>query len=146
MQAAEILKGAQMKSRLALCATIFLGAAASLASPCKPLNDHRKIDQAAQQNIQKTRVNSGKDMWRLEAPQVAAREAASLDAGYKGAPEKAAVRLVKGDDRVQVFQYTATDGRSLEFTLKKPEWLLPYAGIYKMEMWMVTDVKTTCGK
>jgi hypothetical protein len=135
-----------MLGRLALCATIFLGAHASLASPCRPLNDHRKLDQAAQQNIQKMRVNSGKDMWRLEAPLVAAHEAAALDAGYKGAPEKASVRQLKGDDRVQVFQYTATDGRSLELTLKKPEWLLPYAGIYKMEMWVVTDVKTTCGK
>lgn len=132
--------------RLALCATILLGTASLLASPCKPLNDHRRIDQAAQQNIQKSRVNSGKEMWRLEAPQVAAREAAALDPGYKGAPEKAAVRQLKGDDRVQVFQYTATDGRLLELTLKKPEWLLPYAGIYKMEMWVVTDVKTTCGK
>jgi hypothetical protein len=123
-----------------------MGATALLASPCKPLNDHRKIDQAAQQNIQKTRVNSGKDMWRLEAAQVASREAAALDAGYKGAPEKAAVRQLKGDERVQVFEYKATDGRLLQLTLKKPEWLLPYAGIYKMEMWVVTDVKTTCGK
>jgi hypothetical protein len=74
------------------------------------------------------------------------REAAALDSGYKGSPNRAAVRFVKGDERVQVFQYAASDGRLLEMTLKKPEWLLPYAGMYKMEMWVVNEVKTTCGK
>jgi hypothetical protein len=131
---------------LAFCAAIGLSVATPLSGGCKAASEHRKLDQASQQNIQKTRVNSGKEMWRLDAPQVAAREAASLDAGYKGAPEKAAVRALKGDDRMQVFQYSSTDGRLLELTLKKPEWLLPWAGIYKMEMWVVTDVKTTCGK
>lgn len=135
-----------MVNRLAICSTIIFGVIIPLHAVCKPGNDHRKIDQTAQQNIQKNRVNPGKEMWRLEAPQVAAREAASLDTGYRGAPDKAAVRFVKGDDRMQVFQYKASDGRQLELTLKKPEWLLPYAGIYKMEMWVVTDVKTACGK
>ena len=56
------------------------------------------------------------------------------------------MRAIGGDDRTQVFQYSSTSGSMLELTLKKPEWLLPYAGIYKLEMWVVTDVKTTCGK
>ncbi|MDR3764195.1 MAG: hypothetical protein P4M01_08890 [Acidobacteriota bacterium] len=132
-----------VRSSLLLCV---LALAAQAAFACKPGIEHRKLSQADVQNIQKNKVNTGKEMWRLEAPQVAAREAPALDAGYKGAPEKAPVKFVKGDDRTQVFQYKASDGRTLELTLKKPEWLLPYAGIYKMEMWVVTDVKTTCGK
>jgi hypothetical protein len=145
------MKGAlaHMINRWTLCAIIILGVASPLQAVCKPGNDHRKLDQTAQKNIQQTRVNSGKELWRLEAPQVAAREAALLDPNCvlcKSAPERTAVRFVKGDERVQVFQYAASDGRLLELTLKKPEWLLPWAGIYKMEMWVVTDVKTTCGK
>jgi hypothetical protein len=127
-------------------AALLLAAAIPMSAACRPGVEHRKLDQNALQNVQKSKVNSGKELWRLEAAQVAAREAAALDSGYKGAAEKAPVRAVKGDDRMQIFQYTATDGRLLELTLKKPEWLLPYAGIYKMEMWVVTDVKTTCGK
>ncbi len=135
-----------MVLRSALCATMIFAVTIPLHGICKSANVHRKLDQTAEQNLQKTRVNSGKDLWRLEAAQVASREAAALDPAYKGAPERAAVRLVKGDERVQVFQYAASDGRLLELTLKKPEWLLPWAGIYKMEMWVVTDVKTACGK
>jgi len=127
-------------------AVILLAAAVPLAGACRPGVERRKLDQAALQNVQKTKVNSGKEMWRLEASQVAAREAAALDPGYKGAPEKASVRPIRGDDRTQVFQYSSTSGSMLELTLKKPEWLLPYAGIYKLEMWVVADVKTTCGK
>jgi hypothetical protein len=135
-----------MITRLAVCSTIIFGITLPLHCVCKPGTDRRKLDQAAQQKIQVARVNSGKEPWRMEAPQVAAREAASLDTNYKGAQEKAPVRFLKGDDRIQIFQYSATNGRQIELTLKKPEWLLPYAGIYKMEMWVVTDVKTTCGK
>jgi hypothetical protein len=140
-----------MVDRLAWCAIIIFVSAVTvpLQGICKPANDHRKLDQAAQKNVQQTQVNSGKELWRLDAAQVAAREAAALDPGCavcKGAPGRAAVRLVKGDERMQVFQYAASDGRLLELTLKKPEWLLPWAGIYKMEMWVVTDVKTACGK
>jgi len=138
-----------MVHRLALCATIILAVTISIGGIWKPGNDRRKLDQAAQENVQQTQVNSGKELWRLEAPRVAAREAAALDPGCvvcKGAPERAAVKLVKGDERMQVFRYAASDGRLLELTLKKPEWLLPWAGIYKMEMWVVTDVRTTCGK
>ena len=129
---------------IVLFSAVALTATSALA--CKPGVEHRKLNQTEVQNIQKNKVNTGKEMWRLEAAQVAAREAAALDAGYKGAPDKAPVKLLKGDDRMQVFQYKAADGRLLELTMKKPEWLLPYAGIYKMEMWVVTDVKTTCGK
>jgi hypothetical protein len=135
-----------MVHRLALCATIVFAVTMPLQGICKPGNDHRKLDQAALQNVQKTRVNPGKELWRLEAAQVASREAAALDPGYRGAPQRAGVRFVKGDERMQVFQYAASDGRRLELTLRKPEWLLPWAGIYKMEMWVVTDVKTACGK
>ncbi len=138
-----------MTNHVAWCATILLAVAVPLQGICRPANDHRKLDQAAQKSVQQTRVNSGKELWRLEAAQVASREAAALDPGCvvcKGAPGSAAVQLVKGDERMQVFQYTASDGRLLELTLKKPEWLLPWAGIYKMEMWVVTDVKTACGK
>ncbi len=137
------MKLLRMRSAV-LVSAVALATASAFA--CKPGVEHRKLNQAAVQNIQKTKVNTGKEMWRLEAAETAAREAAALDAGYKGAPEKAAVKALKGDDRTQVFLYKTTDGRMLELTLKKPEWLLPYAGIYKMEMWVVTDVKTTCGK
>lgn len=139
-----------MKIAGKLCVVVLCAAGTAMAvqsvATCKAGTEHRKLDQAALQNIQKTKVNSAKEMWRLEAAQVAAREAAALDAGYKGAPEKAAVKSLSGDDRKQVFQYKASDGRTLELTLQKPEWLLPYAGIYKLEMWVVTDVKTICGK
>lgn len=127
-----------------LCSAMALATPAAFA--CKPGVEHRKLDQAALQNIQKNQVNTGKEMWRLEAQQVASREAAALDPGHKGAPDRAPVKFLKGDERTQIFQYKAADGRTFELTLKKPEWLLPYAGIYKMEMWVVTDVKTTCGK
>ncbi len=135
-----------MVNRFLLASTIALLITTQLSGICTPGNVRRKIDQSAQQSIQKLRVNSGKEMWRLEAPQVAAREAAALDPGFKGAPDKAPVRFLKGDDRTQLFQYTATDGRILELTLNKPEWLLPWAGLYKLEMWVVLSVKTTCGK
>jgi hypothetical protein len=138
-----------MVNRFAVCATILFAVTMPLQGICRPGNVHHKLNQAVLQNIQKTLVNSGKELWRLEAPQVAAREAANLDPGCvacKSAPDGAAVQFVRGDERMRVFQYKASDGRRLELTLQKPEWLLPYAGVYKTEMWVVTGVKTTCGK
>lgn len=126
-------------------AAMLLLSAIAFAAPCTPKTDHRKLDQAAIQNIQKTKVNSGKELWRLDAREVATREAASLDTAYKGVPDKAPVKAVKTEDRLQVFSYSASDA-TYEITLKKPEWLLPYSGIYKMMMWVVTDVKKTCNK
>lgn len=115
------------------------------AAPCSPKIEHRKIDQRAIQDIQKNKVNTAKDMWRLDAPTVAAREAAALDASYKGIPEKASVKQITGNDKMQVFSYMAADGsKSYEITLKKYEWLIPYSGIWKMMMWTVSDVKTIC--
>jgi hypothetical protein len=115
------------------------------APPCTPKVDHRKIDQIKIQNIQKDKVNSGKELWRIEAKEVAAREAAALDPSYKGAPEKAPVTSIKAEEKLQVFRYKSA-GANFEITMKKPEWLLPYSGIYKMMMWVVTDVKTVCAK
>jgi hypothetical protein len=132
--------------RYAIFCTLLASAVAAFAAPCTPNLDHRKIDHTAIQNIQKDKVNSGKELWRLDPKEVAAREAAALDPAYKGAPGKTPVQFVKGDDRVQVFRYRNAAGASYEITLKKFDWLLPYSGIYKMMMWTVTDVKRTCGR
>jgi len=120
-----------------------LSALAAAATPCKPGVERRKLKQAALQNLQVAKVNSGKELWRLEAARVAAREAASLDSAYKGDPEKVPVKQLRGDDKMQVFSYTGAD-RTLEITVKKFDWLLPYSGIWKMMMWTVSDVKTKC--
>jgi hypothetical protein len=132
--------------RNAIVCVMLASAVAAFAAPCTPKVDHRKIDQTAIQNIQKNKVNSGKELWRLDAKEVAAREAAALDSAYKGAPEKTPVQSVKAEDKLQVFRYKSAAGATYEITMKKFEWLLPYSGIYKMMAWTVTDVKTTCGK
>lgn len=91
--------------------------------------------------MQRDKVNSGKELWRLDAAEVAKRE---CEAVAKGSTAK----QVTPGDRSQTFSCTAaaSGGANYELTLQKPEWLLPYAGIYKMMMWVVTDVKTTCPK
>lgn len=127
--------------RTALLSLLLLSSVLSFAaSPCTPKVDHRKIDQIKIQNIQKDKVNSGKEMWRLEAKEVAARECSELVmVELKPGPIP-----VRGDDKTQVFACGPVANAHFEITMKKPEWLLPYAGIYKMMMWVVTDVKTVC--
>lgn len=124
--------------------SVLLLASASLcsASPCKPAVEAKKLDQTSVQNIQK-KVNLGGDPWRLDPKEVAARQIESMDSSLKAAAVKPALQAVKSDERAQVFSYKAAD-RTYEVTLKKPEWLLPYAGIYKTMIWNVTGVKTTC--
>lgn len=132
--------------RYAIVCTLLASAVAAFAAPCTPNLDHRKINHTAIQNIQKDKVNTGKELWRLDPKEVAAREAAALDHAYKGAPNKTPVQSVKGDDRFQVFRYRTAAGTSYEITLKRFDWLLPYSGIYEMMMWTVTDVRATCAK
>lgn len=112
------------------------------ASPCKPSVEHTKLDQTATQNIQK-KVNLGSDPWRLDAKEVAARKIESLDPTLTAPVIKAWLKTVKSDEQTQVLSYKSAD-RAFEITMRKPEWLLPYAGIYKTMMWNVTDVTTTC--
>jgi hypothetical protein len=130
--------------RTAIFCIMLASAVAAFAAPCTPKVDHRKIDQTAIQNIQKNKVNSGKELWRLEPKMVAAREAATLDPSYRGPLEKAPLEAIKAEDKLQVFRYKTAAGATYEITMKKFDWLLPYSGIYKMMMWTVTDVKTVC--
>ena len=131
--------------RTALVSLLLASSVISFAAPpCTPKVDHRKIDQIKIQNIQKDKVNSAKELWRLDAKVVAQQEVVSglVEVQYRTFTT-VPVKLIKGDDRVQVFSYEE-HGKIFEITMKKPEWLLPYSGIYKMMMWVVTDVKTIC--
>jgi hypothetical protein len=116
------------------------------ASPCKPQVEHRKLDQQKIGNLQVQKVNSLKEDWRLDPKKTAQAEIFS-GAGLTSAksPEMVPVTFVRGDDKTQIYSYSEP-GRKIEITMKKPEWLLPYSGIYKLMMWVVTDVKTTCPK
>jgi hypothetical protein len=137
--------------RRALYSVLLLTAAFSLtaaaATPCKPKLDHRKLDQTAIGNLQVQKVNSWKEEWRMDPKKTAQHEVVSapLTQTLFRSVDAVPVTFVKGDDRAQVFAYSE-DGRKVEVTMKKPEWLLPYSGIYKIMMWVVTDVKTTCTK
>lgn len=116
------------------------------ATPCKSQVEHRKLDQQKIGSLQVQKVNSLKEDWRLDPKKTAQRE---IFGGIAETPAKSPdmipVTFVKGDDKTQVFSYNAPD-RKIEITMKKPEWLLPSSGIYKLMMWVVTDVKTTCAK
>lgn len=116
------------------------------ATPCKTALEHRKLDRQKIQNIQVQKVNSWKEDWRMDPRKTAQHEVAeTLAPAPNRNPEMIPVAFVKGDDRTQVFSYRDAD-RIFEITMTKPEWLLPYSGIYKIMMWVVTDVKTTCAK
>ncbi|HUO60358.1 MAG TPA: hypothetical protein VMU24_06790 [Candidatus Acidoferrales bacterium] len=117
---------------------ILLTTTVAAQTPCKPAIEHRKLDRTALQNLQVAKVNSYKEPWRLEAKEIATRECAGL--------KLPAAVPVRGDDRTQVFSCGAANGAHTELTLNKPEWLLPYAGTYRLMMWVVTDVKTVCAK
>jgi hypothetical protein len=116
------------------------------APPCKSQIEHRKLDQQKIGNLQVQKVNSLKEDWRLDPKKTAQAEIFS-GAGQTQAksPDMVLVAFVRGDDKTQVYSYSEL-GRKIEITMKKPEWLLPYSGIYKLMMWVVTDVKTTCTK
>jgi hypothetical protein len=124
--------------------------AASLSShaisQCKSQVVHRKLNQQQIGNLQVQKVNSLKEDWRLD-PKMTAQFEIFAGAGQTVAkkPDMVPVAFVRGDDKTQVYSYTQPD-RKIEITMKKPEWLLPYSGIYKLMMWVVTDVKTTCTK
>ena len=129
--------------KIAIVSALLLFATSSFAaSPCKSATETKKLDQTSTQNTQK-RVNLGGDPWRLDPKEVAARQIESMDASLKAATVKGSLTQVKADERTQVLSYKAAD-RTYEVTMKKPEWLLPYSGIYKTMMWNVTSVKTTC--
>jgi hypothetical protein len=129
--------------KIAIAALILIASTLSFAaSPCKPAVEHKKLEQNSVQNVQK-KVNLGGDPWRLDPKEVAARQIESMDASLKAGAIKNDLQSVKSDERTQVLSYKAAD-RNYEITMKKPEWLLPYAGIYKTMMWNVTDVKTIC--
>ena len=115
------------------------------ASPCKPQVEHRKLDQQKIGNLQVQKVNSLKEDWRLDPKKTAQAEIFSGGNSQAKSPEMVPVAFVRGDDKTQVYSYSEP-GRKIEITMKKPEWLLPYSGIYKLMMWVVTDVKTTCTK
>jgi hypothetical protein len=131
----------------ALLFTAAISATASAATPCKPKLDHRKLDQTAIGNLQVQKVNSWKEEWRMDPKKTAQHEvvASSLTQMEHRTWESVPVTFIKGDDRTQVYSFRENE-RSYEITMKKPEWLLPYSGIYKIMMWVVTDVKTTCPK
>ncbi len=123
---------------------LFSGVAMAQA-PCKPSVEHRKLDQQKIQNTQVQKVNSWKEEWRMDPKKTAQHEAVDMGSDPKRNPDTVPVTFVRGDDRTQVYSFR--DGqRTVELTMKKPEWLLPYSGIYKIMMWVVTDVKTTCAK
>jgi hypothetical protein len=117
------------------------------ATPCKPKLDHRKLDHTKIGNLQVQKVNSWKEDWRMDAKKTAQREVidASLSQNKFANSDAVPVTLVKGDDRTQIYSYTEP-GKTFEITMKKPEWLLPYSGIYKIVMWVVSDAKTVCTK
>jgi hypothetical protein len=116
------------------------------STPCKPGVLHRKLDQQKIGNLQVQKVNSLKEDWRLDPKKTAQAEVASgLANTLYRTVEQVPVTFVRGDDKTQVYSYSEP-GRKIEITMKKPEWLLPYSGIYKLMMWVVTDVKTSCTK
>jgi hypothetical protein len=115
------------------------------ASPCKPQIEHRKLDQQKIGNLQVQKVNSLKEDWRLDPKKTAQAEIFSAGQTQAKTPEMVPVAFIRGDDKTQIYSYSEP-GRKIEITMKKPEWLLPYSGIYKLMMWVVTDVKTTCSK
>jgi hypothetical protein len=116
------------------------------APPCKSQIEHRKLDQQKIGNLQVQKVNSLKEDWRLDPKKTAQAEILSGTGQSKAkSPEMVPVTFVRGDDKMKVYSYSEAD-RKIEITMKKPEWLLPYSGIYKLMMWVVTDVKTTCNK
>ncbi len=127
---------------LILVTALFSSTILFAATPCKPAVEHTKLDQAATQTIQK-KVNLGGEPWRLDAKEVAARQVESMDATLKAPVVKAWLKTVKSDEHTQVLSYK-TEDRTYEITMRKPEWLLPYASIYKTMIWNVTDVTTTC--
>jgi len=133
--------------RTTVLTVILLAAASAVAvPPCKPKLEHLKPDQARIENLQVQKVNSGKEDWRRDPKQTVQHEIyGGLAQSQAKTPDMIPVTFVKGDDKTQVFSYTAPD-RRVEITLKKPEWLLPYSGIYKLMMWVATDVKTVCTK
>ncbi len=115
-------------------------------APCKAGTVHLKLDRQKIGNIQVQQVNSWKEQWRMDPKKTAQHEIFGGRAPSQAkSPDMIPVTFVKGDDRTQVYSYTF-DKKTYEFTMKKPEWLLPYAGIYKIMMWVLTDVKTTCSK
>lgn len=118
-------------------------ACGAVAQPCKI--EHRKLDQKALQNLQVAKVNSYKEPWRLDAKKVTQREISGLAKTQYSSPDAVPVNSVKGDDKTQVFSYVER-GTNYQIILKKPEWLLPYAGTYGTMMWVVTDIKTNCAK
>ena len=127
----------------AICA---VSVTVNAATPCKPQTTHRKLDQQQIGNLQVQKVNSLKEDWRLDPKKTAQREIFNgLAPTPAKSPDMIPVAFIKGDDKTQVYSYNAPD-RKIEITMKKPEWLLPYSGIYKLMMWVVTDVKTTCTK
>ncbi|HWR36907.1 MAG TPA: hypothetical protein VN622_13685 [Clostridia bacterium] len=127
---------------LFIALALLVSTVAVAATPCKSGAAPRKLNRTSLQNVQK-KVNLGADSWRFDAKEVAAREVESIDTSQKAAVVKGALKPIKSDERTAVLTYAAPD-RSFDITLKKPEWLLPYSGIYKTMMWIVTDVKTTC--
>ena len=129
-----------------LFGVIITASLAHAVTPCKPQTTHRKLDQQQIGNLQVQKVNSLKEDWRLDPKKTAQREIFSgLAQTPAKSPDMIPVTFVKGDDKTQVYSFSAPD-REIEITMKKPEWLLPYSGIYKLMMWVVTDVKTTCTK
>jgi hypothetical protein len=128
---------------LTLCAATF---SVHAASQCKSGVVHRKLDKLQIGNLQVQKVNSRKEDWRLDPKKTAQYEIFS-GVGQTAAkkPDMVPVTFVSGDDKTQIYSFTQPD-RKIELTMKKPEWLLPYSGIYKLMMWVVTDVKTTCTK
>ncbi len=111
----------------------------AVATPCAPKTEHRKLNHALIEATQRDKVNSGKEMWRLDATEVAKRECDTLAKG-------AIAKQTKAGDKSQTFACTSSTSGTpqYELTLQRPDWLLPYAGIYKTMMWVVTDVKMTC--
>ncbi len=132
---------------LVTAAVLILISANAFGTPCKAGNDHRKLDQVHIENIQVKQVNSMKEDWRLDPKKTAQHEVleAKLNTLAFQKADQIPLTSVKSEDREQVFAYSE-HGVRYEITVKRPEWLLPYSGIYKMMMWVVTDVKTVCTK
>lgn len=124
---------------------LFVTCAAAAQTPCKPGLNHRKLDHKTLQNLQVSKVNTAKELWRLDADRLAEVECLTLEPLLK-MRSASSYRKLRGDDHVQVFTCAPVNGRQFELTLKRPDWLLPYSGTLHMMMWVVTDVKTTCGK
>ncbi len=127
-----------MRKLYAVLAVLLAAGTALASGPCRPKFERKPINQATIENIQKLQVNSGDELWRLDANKVAQREAVSLDPALTTAKPD-----VKGSEMVQMYTYRS-GSTTYVITLKKFDWLLPYSGIYKMMMWTVTDVRTIC--